>query len=200
MRIVLLGPPGSGKGTQAARLSESLGIAHLSTGDILRSAVAAKTPVGLRAAEIIQRGNLVPDSVVISVIADRIEQPDCSSGFILDGFPRTIAQAEGLDELLKGRGILLDEVVELTVDEGALIARIEGRARETGGARADDNPETVRRRLEVYRSRTTPVSAYYRAQGQLHGVDGMLPIDEVTKEIGEVLGGVELQRTALQNG
>lgn len=193
MRLVLLGPPGSGKGTQAVRLTERLAVAHLSTGDMLRAAVAAKTPVGLKAAEIMARGDLVPDEVVIGVIADRIQEPDCAKGFILDGFPRTVAQAEGLDALMRERGLPLDAVIELSVDEGALLARIEGRAKETGGARADDNPETVKRRLEVYRAQTAPVSAYYETSGRLRRVDGMQTIDEVTKEIADLL---ESQETA----
>jgi adenylate kinase len=190
--MVLLGPPGSGKGTQAARLTDHLKIAHLSTGDMLRAAVAAKTPVGLRAAEIMERGDLVPDEVVIGVIADRIAEPDCAGGFILDGFPRTVGQAEGLDALLADRDISLDAVVELAVDEAALLARIEGRAKETGGARADDNPETVRRRLEVYRQQTAPVSAFYEDQGLLRRIDGMRSIDEVWQQLTEAIGELQV--------
>lgn len=201
MRIVLLGPPGSGKGTQAARLIERHGIAHLSTGDMLRSAVAAKTPVGLRAAEIMERGDLVPDDVVIGVISDRIGQPDCANGFVLDGFPRTVAQAEGLSALLQGKDLELDAVVELTVDEEALLARIEGRARETGGAaRADDNPETVKRRLDVYRRETAPVADYYRERGELQSVDGMLPIDDVTAQIDGALSAPQTGKFAGTSG
>jgi adenylate kinase len=200
MRLVLLGPPGSGKGTQALRFTERLNIAHLSTGDMLRAAVAAKTPVGLRAAAIMERGELVPDDVVIGVIADRVEEPDCANGFILDGFPRTVAQAEGLDALLKDKGIDLDAVIELSVDEGALLARIEGRAKETGGARADDNPETVKRRLEVYREQTAPVSAYYEASGRLRRVDGMQTIDQVTEAIADLLENHENTGALRQNG
>jgi adenylate kinase len=189
MRMILLGPPGSGKGTQAARLTAHLGLAHLSTGDMLRAAVAAKTPVGLRAAEIMARGDLVPDEVVIGVIADRIAEPDCANGFILDGFPRTVGQAEGLDALLNERGLSLDAVVELVVDEAALLARIEGRARETGAAaRADDNPSTVKRRLEVYREQTAPVSAYYESRRLLRRVDGMRTIDDVWQQVLEEIG------------
>lgn len=201
MRIVLLGPPGSGKGTQAARLIERHGIAHLSTGDMLRSAVAAKTPVGLRAAEIMERGDLVPDDVVIGVISDRIGQPDCANGFVLDGFPRTVAQAEGLSALLQVKDLELDAVVELTVDEEALLARIEGRARETGGAaRADDNPETVKRRLDVYRRETAPVADYYRERGELQSVDGMLPIDDVTAQIDGALSAPQTGKFAGTSG
>lgn len=188
MRIVLLGPPGSGKGTQAAELVDRLELAHLSTGDMLRAAVAAKTPVGLRAAEIMERGDLVPDDVVIGVIADRITEPDCADGFILDGFPRTVAQAEGLSSLLDGRALALDAVIELTVDENALLARIERRARESEGAvRPDDNPDTVRRRLEVYREQTAPVAEYYADKGSLSRVDGMRPISAVSTEIVAIL-------------
>lgn len=188
MRIVLLGPPGSGKGTQAAELVDRLELAHLSTGDMLRAAVAAKTPVGLRAAEIMERGDLVPDDVVIGVIADRITEPDCADGFILDGFPRTVAQAEGLSSLLDGRALALDAVIELTVDENALLARIERRARESEGAvRPDDNPDTVRRRLEVYREQTAPVAEYYADKGSLSRVDGMQPISAVSTEIVAIL-------------
>ena len=198
MRIVLLGPPGSGKGTQATKLVDRLAVAHLSTGDMLRAAVAAQTAVGLRAAEIMERGDLVPDDVVIGVIADRIREPDCASGFVLDGFPRTVAQAEGLSRLLDGLGISLDAVIELTVDEEALVARIERRARQTaGGARPDDNPETVKRRLEVYRGQTAPVSVYYDSQGSLRRVDGMQPIEMVSAEIATLLGPTE---TRLESG
>lgn len=187
MRLVLLGPPGSGKGTQAVRLAGRHEIAHLSTGDMLRAAVAAKTPIGVKAAEIMKRGDLVPDDVVIGVIADRIEEADCKRGFILDGFPRTVAQAEGLATLLADKDLGLDSVVELTVDEAALMARIAGRAKESGSARADDTPETVGRRLEVYRDQTAPVSDYYRNAGLLQAVDGMKSIDEVSAEIESIL-------------
>ena len=183
MRIILLGPPGSGKGTQAQRLTGKHGIAHLSTGDMLRSAVAAGTEIGLRAKAIMERGDLVSDDVVFGVIGDRIDQPDAASGFVLDGFPRSIGQAEALTTLLERRGLKLDAVVELEVDEGALLARVEKRARETGGARPDDNAETLGRRLAVYREQTAPVADYYRARQLLKSVDGMKTMDDVTAAI-----------------
>ena len=183
MRLILLGPPGAGKGTQALRLAKNHGIAHLSTGDMLRAAVAAGTPIGLRAKGIMARGELVPDDVMIEVISQRLDQDDAAKGFILDGFPRTVPQAEALDWLLKDKGLRLDAVIELAVDEEALLARIENRAKETGGARADDNAETLKARLAVYRKQTAPVANHYRALGRLAVVDGMQPIDKVSASI-----------------
>ena len=191
MRLVLLGPPGAGKGTQAARLVEKHGVPQLSTGDMLRAAVAAKTPIGLRAKEIMDAGALVPDEVVIGLIDERLGASDCASGFILDGFPRTVAQAEALQELLVRRGLSLDAVLELAVDEGALVDRMRKRVDETraagGAVRADDNPESFKTRLEAYRAQTAPVSAHYAKRSELTRIDGMAPIENVTAEIDRAL-------------
>ena len=191
MRLILLGPPGAGKGTQAQRLVGKHGIVQLSTGDMLRAAVAAGTPVGLKAKAIMDRGDLVPDEVVVAIIADRIGQPDAKRGFVLDGFPRTVAQAQALDKLLEERGLALDGVIELKVDEGILIRRIETRVAEMMArgekVRADDNAEALKKRLEAYRAQTAPLSAYYAGTGQLKTVDGMAPIDDVTLAINGLL-------------
>ena len=192
MRLVLLGPPGAGKGTQAARLIEKLGAPQLSTGDMLRAAVAAKTPIGLQAKEIMDSGALVPDDVVVGIIDQRIDAPDCAKGFILDGFPRTVAQAAALRDMLARKGLALDAVVEIVVDENALVDRMRKRVAETiaagGVARADDNPESFKTRLETYRAQTAPVSAYYAEKGELKQVDGMAPIDAVTAAINQAIG------------
>ena len=192
MRLILLGPPGAGKGTQAQRLVTKYGIVPLSTGDMLRAAVAAGTPVGMRAKEIMARGDLVPDDVVVAIIADRIGLADAKHGFVLDGFPRTVPQAEALDRLLGERGMQLDAVVELKVNEGILLQRIETRVAEMTArgekVRADDNPEALKKRLEAYRAQTEPLSAYYAKTGQPRTVDGMASIDEVTAQIDRVLG------------
>jgi adenylate kinase len=191
MRLVLLGPPGAGKGTQAERLGARYGIPHLSTGDMLRAAIAAGTPVGTKAKDIVARGELAPDEVVVAIIADRVDAPDAAKGFILDGFPRTVAQAEALARLLAERGLKLDAVIELKVDEGILIRRIESRIaqmRARGEAlRADDDPEVLKSRLAAYRVQTAPLVVHYRGKGLLRTVDGMKPIDEVAAAIAGIL-------------
>ena len=187
MRLILLGPPGAGKGTQAQRLVAKHGIVQLSTGDMLRAAVKAGTPVGLRAKDIMDRGDLVPDEIVVAIVSDRIDEPDARNGFILDGFPRTVAQAEALEKMLAEKGLRLDGVIELKVDEDILIRRIESRIAEMrarGEAlRKDDDPEVLKSRLEVYRRQTAPLIDYYRQEGTLRAVDGMAPIDDVTAAI-----------------
>jgi adenylate kinase len=187
MRIILLGPPGAGKGTQSARIVERYGIPQLSTGDMLRAAVKAGTPVGQRAKDIMERGDLVPDEVVVGIVADRVEEPDAKQGFILDGFPRTVAQAESLEDMLRSKGLALDAVVELQVDEAALLDRIMRRAEDTRArgetVRKDDDPEVFRTRLDAYRAQTAPLSAHYRSKGQLKTIDGMRSIDEVTEAL-----------------
>jgi adenylate kinase len=187
MRLVLLGPPGAGKGTQAVRIAERFSIPQLSTGDMLREAVASGSASGLQAKEIMDRGELVPDEVVVAIIAGRIEQSDTANGFILDGFPRTVAQAAVLDEVLTAKSLQLDIILEIKVDESTLPQRIRNRAGEAESrgepVRSDDNPEVFASRLKVYRAETVPVSEYYRAHGVLTTVDGLQPIDVVTKEI-----------------
>jgi adenylate kinase len=214
MNVILLGPPGSGKGTQAKRIERAHGITQLSTGDMLRAATAYGGELGLRVKSIMDSGQLVPDSIIIDMIADRIEPPDCRSGFILDGFPRTLPQAQALDDMLARRGLRLDHVIEFEVDEPALIDRLAGRfsCQQCGASyherdnrpkvdgicdvcggcefacRADDRPETVKARLEIYHRQTAPILPYYRDRGILRPVDGMAEIDTVTREIEKILG------------
>ena len=191
MRLILLGPPGAGKGTQALRLVERHGIPQLSTGDMLRAAVAAKTPVGLKAKSVMDAGELVSDEIVNAIVAERIDQKDCAKGFILDGYPRTLVQADAVGEMLEKRGLALYVVIELVVDDKALVGRIAKRAEETRAAgkpvRKDDDPAVFPERLREYYKKTAPLTGYYYAKGLLIGVDGMASIDEVTEEIESVL-------------
>ena len=199
MRLILLGPPGAGNGTQAQRLIEQHKIVQLSTGDMLRAAITADTAVGRKAKDIMARGDLVSDEVVVGIVAERIEQPDARNGFVLDGFPRTVAQAEALDRLLAEKGLKLDAVLQLKVEEDALLKRIETRAAELTRAgqplRPDDNPEALKVRLDAYRNQTAPLIDYYKTKGLLKAVDGMAPIDKVTAAIARSLGA-ESRRVA----
>jgi adenylate kinase len=194
MRLILLGPPGAGKGTQAQRLVAKHGIVQLSTGEMLRAAAAAGTPVGLQAKEIMAGGGLVSDEIVIGIISDRLDQPDMKKGFILDGFPRTVPQAAALDELLKKKHIKLDAVVELRVNESALLQRVETRVAEMRArgeeVRIDDTPEVLAKRLAQYRSLTEPLIHYYSERRKLLTVDGMMTIEQVTREINRILAAI----------
>jgi adenylate kinase len=194
MRLILLGPPGAGKGTQAQRLVQKYGIVQLSTGEMLRAAVAAETPIGLQAKDVMASGSLVPDEIVIGIISDRLDQPDMKNGFILDGFPRTVPQAAALDELLKKKHIRLDAVVELRVNESALLNRVETRVAEMRArgedVRIDDTPEVLSKRLANYRSMTEPLIHYYSERRKLATVDGMLSIEQVTREVYRILAAV----------
>lgn len=193
MRLIFLGPPGAGKGTQAARIVEKHGIPQLSTGDMLRAAVAAGTPVGVKAKAVMDAGGLVSDEIVIGIVADRIEEADARKGFILDGFPRTLAQAEALDAMLESKGLKLDRVLELKVDQSKLVDRIVKRADEARAAglpvRKDDDPEVFKVRLEAYNRDTAVVAPYYETRGQLIAIDGMQPVDAVTAAIEKALAG-----------
>ena len=191
MRLVLFGAPGAGKGTQAQRLVEKHGIVQLSTGEMLRAAVRAGTPVGRRAKDIMDHGGLVPDEVVIAIVSDRIDEPDAHNGFVLDGFPRTVAQAQALDAMLTQKGATLDAAIKLKVDESILLKRITTRVEEMKArgeaVRADDNATALQKRLHAYRAQTAPVIDYYAKKGLLHSVDGMAPIAAVTEAIDTVL-------------
>jgi adenylate kinase len=200
MRLILLGPPGAGKGTQAQRLAAKYGIVQLSTGEMLRKAVKSATPIGRKVQDIIARGRLAPDSLVVGIVGQRIAEPDARNGFILDGFPRTVPQAAALDRMLAGKGLSLDAVIELRVNEEALLKRIESRVAEMtvrGEAlRDDDNPEVLRTRLKAYREETAPLIAHYRQQGVLRTINGMAPIAEVTEAIDQSLSASTAGRVA----
>ena len=191
MNIVLFGAPGAGKGAQAERIASLYGMVHLSTGEMLRSAISSGSDVGARAREIIDRGELISDDIIVKIVDARMDEGDCVKGVILDGFPRTVAQAEALDEMLAAKGRSLDHVIEIEVDESALFERIANRAserRRTGMARSDDNAETLRRRLAVYHENSAPLLPYYRAKCLLRSVDGMASIEEVATQIDNLLG------------
>jgi adenylate kinase len=192
MRLILLGPPGAGKGTQAQRLVEKYTIVQLSTGDMLRAAVKAGTPIGLKAKDIMARGDLVPDEVVVGIVSDRIEEPDAKNGFVLDGFPRTVPQADALERMLAAKRLKLDGVLELKVDEKALLDRVATRIAQMQArgekVRPDDNPESLKTRLHAYRVQTAPLLDYYGKKGLLRSVDGMAPIDQVSQQVDRALG------------
>ena len=194
MRLILLGPPGSGKGTQAQRLVQRYGIVQLSTGEMLRAAVAAGSRVGLKAKDVMAAGGLVPDEIVVGIISDRIDQPDAKSGFVLDGFPRTVPQAEALDALLRHKHMKLDAVIELRVNESALLSRVEARVAQMHArgedVRIDDTPEVLAKRLASYRAQTEPLIHYYSERRKLLTVDGMMTIEEVTREINRILHAI----------
>ena len=190
MNIVLFGAPGAGKGAQAERIASLYGMVHLSTGEMLRSAISSGSDLGVRAKDIIDRGELISDDIIVRIVDTRIDEDDCVKGIILDGFPRTVAQAEALNEMLASRGRTLDHVIEIEVDELALFARIENRAserRRTGTARSDDSAEILRRRLAIYRENSAPLLPYYRAKGLLRSVDGMVSIEGVATQIDNFL-------------
>jgi adenylate kinase len=187
VNLVLFGPPGAGKGTQSKILTTERGLPQLSTGDMLRAAIAARTPLGLSSKALMDKGELVPDDTVIGIIAERFDQPDCKNGAVFDGFPRTIPQAQALDKMLAERGHKIDLVLELKVDDAMLLSRVEARIKAGGVLRSDDTPETLAHRLGVYYKNTAPLIDYYRQQGKLKAVDGMAPVEAVTAQIAAVL-------------
>lgn len=188
MNIILFGPPGAGKGTQAKRIETKYGLKQLSTGDMLRSEAASGSELGEKLKAIMSSGQLVPDDVMVKLISYAIDEPECEKGYILDGFPRTLAQAEALDAMLAASDKDIDHVIVLKVDDNVLLSRIENRARETGGARSDDNAETLNKRLKVYHDQTAPILPYYQKKGLLREIDGMAPVDDVTAQIEKILG------------
>lgn len=189
MNVILFGPPGAGKGTQAQMLVSEFGMVQLSTGDMLRAAIAAESELGLKAKSIMDAGQLVSDDIMIGMISERMDAPDCANGVILDGFPRTVAQAEALDQMFADKNIALDSVIEIAVDEAALFARIENRAAETGGSRSDDNAEVLAERLKVYHANTAPILPYYKDKNKLVTIDGMQSINKVSEDIRSVMQG-----------
>lgn len=191
MDLIFFGPPGAGKGTQAARIEEKFGIKQLSTGDMLRAEVASGSELGQILKSIMDNGQLIPDDTMVKMIQYCLEEPECEKGFILDGFPRTLPQAQALDAMLSKVGRSLDHVIVLEVDDAALVERIKKRAEESGGARSDDNEETLKKRLKVYHEQTAPILPYYESKGLLRKIDGMASMDEVTAQIEAVLGKAE---------
>lgn len=196
MNIIIFGPPGAGKGTQSAKIQTDHGLKHLSTGDMLRAEVARKSDLGLKLKSIMDAGQLVSDDIMIELIGNCVSEPDCEKGFILDGFPRTIPQAQALDDSLRHMARKVDHVLVLEVDEKALLDRIRNRAKETGGARTDDNEEVLKKRLSEYRAKTAPVLPYYEQKGLLRKIDGMKPIDEVSARIEEILASTPKNKHA----
>ena len=197
MNLILFGPPGAGKGTQSKILQQDWGLPQLSTGDMLRAAIAAGTELGKKSKLIMDRGDLVPDDVVVGIIAERLDRSDCAKGAVFDGFPRTIPQAEALDKMLISRGSKIDAVIELKVNDEAMVGRMENRVKENpGSARPDDNPETLKNRLGVYRKNTAPLLDFYRHQGKLKIVDGMAPIPQVAAAIRLILTGLETWKSS----